>query len=134
MPSAATPPDVKTFSAGEVFWAERADATKPILLCGGIATDAALPVLTTGANLIGAAGFKAVDLDAAFPTPAADDRVTLPIPGKQPRTYSFKDGKWGYKASVKDAETGIVSPKWTEDGKLPAGAGFWYKKADSDPS
>lgn len=132
MPSGATQPDEKTFKAGEVFWAERANATKPLLLCGGIATDAALPALSTGANLIGAAGFKAVDLDAAFPTPAADDRVTLPIPGKQPRTYSFKEGKWGYKASEKSGD--VVVPKWTEDGKLPAGAGFWYKKANSDPS
>ena len=63
---------------------------------------------------------------ASFANCAAGDEISIPapaVPGGK-RVYTFKDGKWGYKAV--NTETHMLY-RVDENPSITAGTGFWYK-------
>ena len=124
----------RTFALGEVIWLERQDTSKPVHLYGGVDEDAELPEINEGMNLLSAPNFEAIDLDGKYPEGVAveGDEVTLPIPDKSPKTFTFKDGAWGYQGFIKMGDKGIRPGRVTatpdEKMLIPAGHGFWYKR------
>ena len=132
--TSGTPSADRTFALGEVIWLERQDATVPLHLYGGVDEDAELPAINKGMNLLSAPNFEAVDLDETYPagTAVEGDEVTLPIPDKAPKTFTFKNGAWGYQGFIKVGDKGIKPGRVTatpdEKMLIPAGHGFWYNR------
>ena len=139
------------FDRGSAFWLVRRNPTLngdpvPFYLIGRYAGGIYLSGLaggsveTPGHTLVANPTFNDVDLNSfAFvdgadnpATPASGDRIiTQNATGLQ--TIYFRNSvntEWGY--NVTTNYRGRTKQVWTKGGKIPAGTGFWYKRAGEE--
>jgi len=134
-------PTVKGLERGSGVWLKRGESagSGPVCLVGLYVTNRVHTSLVGGYNLVAPPTAEAVSLNALFPNPGDGDAVMVPTDGA-PKTYTFKDGSWGYSSAETQKITfagrtlTVSVPVRVTDDTVPAGKGFWYVNGGSTNS
>ena len=120
-------------ASGTGVWLERAgDEVGTVCMVGEYSRAAVTTALTAGEsakspswNLVAPPSVFDSDLNELFPDASAADRIVVPTASLQ-RSYTFKNGKWGFSDSRKLANGRVQTFHNTDYSTIPAGTGFWY--------